>query len=200
MTIDVLVNGDDPNKVLKVGSQLGTEVMRDLVGFLRTNIDVFAWTHSDMCGISSGITSHALNINPRCFPVKQKRRSMGLERSAALKEVDKLKNNGFIRDALYPDWVSNHISEKKTNKKWKTCIDYSDLNRTCPKVSFLLPMIDQLVDSTVDHELLSFMDAYSGYTYILMHVPDQEYASFIIDLELYCYSVIPFELKNAEAT
>ena len=126
---------------------------------------------------------------------------LGPERSAALKEeVGKLKSNGFIRDSTYPDWISNPVLVKKANGKWRTCIDFSDLNKACPKDSFPLPRIDQFVDSTAGHELLSFMDAYSGYNQIPMHVPDQEHTSFITDLGLYCYVVMPFGLKNAGAT
>ena len=77
-------------------------------------------------------------------------------------EVDKLKNKGFIYDALYPKWVSNPVLVRKANGKWRTCIDYLALNKACPKDNFSLPRIDQLVDSTVGHELLLFMDAYSG--------------------------------------
>ena len=69
-----------------------------------------------------------------------------------------------------------------------------------PKDSFPLPRIDQLVDATSGHALLSFMDAYSGYNQIQMHVPNQEHTSFITDHELYCYKVMPFGLKNTRAT
>ena len=115
-----------------------------------------------MCGISPSIMSHSLRINTKHPPVKQKRRKLGPERSAALKEeVEKLRSNRFIRDSTYLDWISNPVLVKKANGKWRTCIDFSDLNKACPKDSFPLPRIDQLVDSTAGHELLSFMDAYS---------------------------------------
>jgi len=65
---------------------------------------------------------------------------------------------------------------------------------------FLLPRIDQLVDGTTGHKLLSFMDAYSGYNQIPMYVPDQDHTIFITDRGLYCYKVMPFGLKNAGAT
>ena len=80
------------------------------------------------------------------------------------------------------------------------CIDFSDLNKACPKDCFPLPCIDQLVDGTAGHELLSFMDAYSGYNQIMMHEPDKEDTSFVTDVGLYCYRVMPFGLKNAGAT
>ncbi|XP_016648970.1 PREDICTED: uncharacterized protein LOC107880923 [Prunus mume] len=80
------------------------------------------------------------------------------------------------------------------------CQDYTDLNKACPKDSFPLPRIDQLVDATAGHELLSFMDAYSGYNQIFMDPTDSEHTTFITDRGLYCYNVMPFGLKNAGAT
>ncbi|KAK0599178.1 hypothetical protein LWI29_003000 [Acer saccharum] len=80
------------------------------------------------------------------------------------------------------------------------CVDFTDLNKACPKDSFPLPRIDQLVDATAGHETLSFMDAYSGYNQIKMHKPDEEKTAFTTDQGLYCYTVMPFGLKNAGAT
>lgn len=89
---------------------------------------------------------------------------------------------------------------KKPNKKWRTSIEFSNLNDACLKDCFPLPKIDQIVDATAGHELLTFMGAYSGYNLIAMHVPGQENISFITDLGLHCYHVMPFGLKNAGAT
>jgi hypothetical protein len=80
------------------------------------------------------------------------------------------------------------------------CVDFTDLNKACPKDCFPLPRIDQVVDSTVGHEVLSFMDAFSGYNQIRMAESDQEKTSFTTDRGLYCYKVMPFGLKNAGAT
>ncbi|KAK0583054.1 hypothetical protein LWI29_032902 [Acer saccharum] len=80
------------------------------------------------------------------------------------------------------------------------CVDFTYLNKACPKDSFPLPRIDQLVDATVGHELLSFMDAYSGYNQIRMNKADEEKTAFTTDQGLYCYKVMPFGLKNAGAT
>jgi hypothetical protein len=87
-----------------------------------------------------------------------------------------------------------------SNGKWRMCMDFTDLNKACPRDSFLLPHIDALVDSTTRYRLLSFMDAFSGYNQIYMHPEDQEKTAFIIDRGLYCYKFIPFGLKNAGAT
>ncbi|KAI5315154.1 hypothetical protein L3X38_044330 [Prunus dulcis] len=92
------------------------------------------------------------------------------------------------------------VMVRKSTGGWRMCQDYTDLNKSCPKDSFPLPRIDQLVDATAGHELLSFMDAYSGYNQILMHPPDSEHTAFITDKGLYCYNVMPFGLKNAGAT
>ncbi|KAK0573476.1 hypothetical protein LWI29_008525 [Acer saccharum] len=80
------------------------------------------------------------------------------------------------------------------------CVVFTDLNKACPKDSFPLPRIDQLVDATAGHETLSFMDAYSGYNQIKMHKLDEEKTAFTTDQGLYCYTVMPFGLKNAGAT
>ncbi|KAI9185296.1 hypothetical protein LWI28_005952 [Acer negundo] len=79
------------------------------------------------------------------------------------------------------------------------CVDYTDLNRACPKDSFSLPKIDQLIDPTSGNKLLSFMDAFLGYNQIMMQPSDQDKTSFITDQGLYCYKVMPFGLKNASA-
>uniref|UniRef100_A0A2N9G140 Uncharacterized protein n=1 Tax=Fagus sylvatica TaxID=28930 RepID=A0A2N9G140_FAGSY len=89
---------------------------------------------------------------------------------------------------------------KKKNGKWRVCIDFTDLNKACPKYPFPLPRIDQLVDSALRHARLSFLDAFQGYHQIPMNPADQEKTAFITPRGTYCYRVIPFGLKNAGAT
>ena len=86
---------------------------------------------------------------------------------------------------------------KKANGKWRMCVDFTDLNKTCPKDSYPLPRIDQLVDSTAGHQLLSFMDAFLRYNQIKFDEVDQEKTSFITSQGLFCYKVMSFGLKNA---
>lgn len=154
-----------------------------------------------MPGIDPEIMVHRLNIDPSFRPVKQKRRTFNTEQYMVINtEVDKLLKADFIREANYPYWIANVVLVKKANRNWWVCVDFTDLNKACLKDSFPLPRIDQLVDATAGHELLSFMDAYSGYNQIRMHQPDQEHTSFLIDQGLYCYREMPFSLKNAGAT
>ena len=79
------------------------------------------------------------------------------------------------------------------------CVDYTSLNKACPKDPFSLPRIDQIIDSTSGCEILSFLDAYSGYHQIAMKESDQ-LTSFITPFGSYCYVSMPFGLKNAGAT
>ena len=79
----------------------------------------------------------------------------------------------------YLEWLANVVLVKKVNGKWRMCVDFTDLNKACPKDSFPLPRIDLLVDSTAGHKLLTFMDAFSGYNQIRMAEEDQEKTSFI---------------------
>ncbi|KAL2480937.1 Ribonuclease H [Abeliophyllum distichum] len=173
----------------------------ELKQFLLENTDIFAWKHSDMVGIDPSGACHVLKVDPKLCPKIQQRRPLSTERYSALKEeVDKLLANGFIREAVYPQWVSNPVLVRKSTKKWRVCIDFSDLNQTCPKDCFSLPHFHQLVDTTADHKLLSFMDAYSGYNQILMFGGDEDHTSFITDQGLYCYRMMSFSLKNVGAT
>ena len=168
-----------------------------MIFFLRENQDVFAWKHEDMPIIDRKIIQHHLNVNPKCKPVQQKHRIFAPEcNKAVTKEVEKLLEAGFIRKVFYPNWLANVVMVKKSNCKWRMCVDFTDLNKACPKDSFPLPRIDQLVDSTAGHKLLSFMDAFSRYNQILMDEEDQEKTSFVTNQGLYCYKVMPFGLKN----
>ena len=162
---------------------------------------MFAWSHEDMPGIPTEVIQHKLNVNPASKPVQQRRRVFALERDQAVRdEVARLLSAGFIREVYYPDWLVNVVLVKKANGKWRMCVDFTDLNRACPKDSFPLPRIDQLVDSTVGHKLLTFMDAFSGYNQIKMAEEDQEKTTFITSQRLYCYKVMSFRLKNAGIT
>ena len=116
------------------------------------------------------------------------------------KEVRKLLEAGFIREVYYPDWLVNVVMVKKNNGKWRMCVDFTDLNRACPKDNYPLPQIDTLVDSMAKHELLGFMNAFSGYNQIKMKEEDQEKTSFVTSQGLFCYKVMPFGLKNAGTT
>ena len=154
-----------------------------------------------MGGIDPAIITHRLNVSPSFKLFKKKRRSFAPERQKEInEEVGKLLLAGAIREVEYPEWLANVVLVKKANEKWLLCTDFTDVNRACPKDSFPLPRIDLIVDATTGHELLSFMDAFSGYNQISMYSDDQENTSFVTGQWTYCYRVMPFGLKNAGAT
>ncbi|RVW17189.1 Transposon Tf2-12 polyprotein [Vitis vinifera] len=147
---------------------------------LRQNHDVFTWAHSDMKGIDPSITSHRLNVLPTARPIRQRVRRFHPDRQKIIRnEIDKLLEVGFIREVDYPDWLANVVVIPKKEGKWRVCVDYTNLNNACPKDSFPLPRIDQIVDSTAGQGMLSFLDAFSGYHQIPMSPTDEEKTSFI---------------------
>ena len=154
-----------------------------------------------MPGIDPSIIVHKLNVSPSSPPIRQRKRVFIQEIDKAIAEkVQKLLDADFIREVYYPDWLANVVMVKKVNGKWRMCVDFMDLNRAYPKDSYPLPRIDTLVDSTTRHQLLSFMDAFSGYNQIKMEETDQEKNSFVTSQGLFCYKVMPFGLKNIGVT
>jgi hypothetical protein len=92
------------------------------------------------------------------------------------------------------------LVRKKNSAEWRMCVDYTDLNKHCPKDPFELPHIDQIVDSTTGSALLYFLDCYSGYYQIALKEEDQPHTAFITPFGAYCYTTMTFGLKNAWAT
>ena len=87
----------------------------------------------------------------------------------------------LIREVYYLDWLANMVMVKKANRKWMMCIDFTDLNKACPKDIYPLPQVDVLIDSTAQHQLLSLMDVFSGYNQIKMDEANQEKTPFVIN-------------------
>ncbi|XP_022641636.1 uncharacterized protein LOC111242486 [Vigna radiata var. radiata] len=193
------LEGDD--RATMVGKELQQGELQQLGCLLVKNRDFFAWTASDMPGIHPDIISHKLSIFREGRPVSQKKRRLGVEkRRAANEEVGKLIEAGFIREVKYTTWLTNVVMVKKSSGKWRMCTDFTDLNKACPKDTYPLPNIDALVDGVSGYEVMSFLDAYSGYNQIPMYRPDSEKTAFITERGTYCYEVMPFGLKNAGAT
>jgi len=103
-------------------------------------------------------------------------------------------------EALFTQTARQSSSSEEKNEKLRFCIDFTNLNKINAKDSFLVASIDEMVDAIAGHELLSFMDAYLGYNQIKMHSPDEDMTAFTTGRAIYCYKVMPFDLKNAGAT
>jgi hypothetical protein len=155
-----------------------------------------------MPGVSRDLVEHALNVDPKARPIKQPLRQFDEpKRKAIVAELHRLENAGFIREIKASTWVSNPvIVPKKNTDVRRVCVDYTSLNKHCPKDPFLLSRIDQIIDSTAGCARLSFLDAYSGYNQIKLKKEDEEKTAFITPYDIFCYQVMPFGLKNAGAT
>jgi hypothetical protein len=159
------------------------------------------WSPKDMPGVPRELAEHSLHIRPDAKPVKQPLQCFAEEKRKAIgEEIARLLTAGFIMEVFNLDWLANPVLVLKKNNSWCMCIDYTSLNKACPKDPFALPCIDQVIDSIAGCDLLSFLDAYSSYHQIPLYEPDQINTLFITPYGAYCYVTIPFGLKNADAT
>jgi len=188
-------------KKFKLDKSLGQETQDLIAEVITRHLDAFAWSASDMPGINPDFLCHRFTMDPRVWPICQRRRRFNEEKRLVIRqETQKLLSVGHIREIQYPEWLANMVLVKKANEKWRMCVDFTDLNKACPKDSYSLPSINALVYSASGCRLLSFLDAFSGYNQIRMHPIDECKTTFMTELSNYCYKVMPFGLKNTGAT
>nr|XP_043625708.1 uncharacterized protein LOC122597141 [Erigeron canadensis] len=208
-TEKIFINDKFPDQRIMIGKQLPTEYKRKLKEVLNKNKDVFAWTPADMTGVPRELkingevfdTQHRRNTRPHLEPIKQKRRSLAPDRSKAAKEqVEDLVKASILREVKYQSWVANPVIIKKHDWGWRMCVDFTDINKACPKDCYPLPEIDWKVESLVGFSLKCFLDAYKGYHQIQMHLDDEDKIAFYTSEGIFCYKKMPFGLKNAGAT
>ena len=132
--------------------------------FLKRNVDVFTWNTYEAPRVDPNFIYHHLNVDPSITPRKQPPRRLSKDHSDAVKdEVMKFKQAGTIKEVFYLEWLANTVVMKKKNGKWWVCMDFTDLNKACLKDHFPMPKIDQLVDATIGHSRMRFLDAFQGY-------------------------------------
>ncbi|KAA3482495.1 gag/pol polyprotein [Gossypium australe] len=191
----------EEGKMVRIGARITEETKQNLVELLREFKDVFAWSYRDMPGLSTDVVVHRLPIKEECKPVQQKLRKMRPDVVLKIKEeVKKQFDAGFLQVVKYSEWVANIVPVLKKDGKVRMCVDYRDLNKASPKDNIPLPHIDTLVDNTAGYSWFSFMDGFSGYNQIKMHLEDMAKTTFITLWGTFCYKVMPFGLKNAGAT
>ncbi|PKI73581.1 hypothetical protein CRG98_006029 [Punica granatum] len=173
-----------------------------MIEFLTDYQEVFAWSYADMPGLDPSIVKHFLPLDTERFlPKRQHLRRQHAGLLLRIKEeIIKQINAGFSEVCNYSEWVANIVPVEKNDGKVRVCVDYRDLNKASPKDNFPLPHIDVLVDNTARHTLFSFMDGFSGCNQIQMAEEDKIKTTFITMWGTFCYRVMPFGLKNAEAT
>ena len=141
--LDKVIIEDDLERFFQVGAQLPLQEKEELVELLRRNIDVFTWNAYEAPGLNPEFIYHRLNVDPSATPKKQPPRRPSNEHVEAIKsEVVKLKQARAIKEIFYPQWLANTVVVKKKTGKWRVCVDFTDLNKACPKDPFPMPRID----------------------------------------------------------
>jgi hypothetical protein len=190
-----------PKQTVIISEDLTSHDEERLISCLSRNKDVFTWSALDLVGVSRTIIEHSLGIDPSVRPKKQRLRKMSDEKTEAAKaEVHRLLEAKFIEPVAYPTWLANVVMVQKKSGKWRMCIDFTSLNKACPKDNFPLPRINKIVDSAAGCEVMSLLDCFSGYHQIYMKEEDKASTSFITPFGTYCFVRMPEGLKNAGST
>jgi hypothetical protein len=190
-----------PKQTVVISKDLTSKDEDKLISCLSRNKDVFAWSALDLVGVSHTVIEHGLGIDPSVRPKKQRLRKMSDEKMEAAKaEVHCLLKANFIEPIAYPMWLANVVMVQKKSGKWRMCIDFTSLNKACPKDNFPLPRINKIVDSVAGCEVMSLLDCFSGYHQIYMKEEDKASTSFITPFSTYCFIRMLEGLKNAGST
>ncbi|XP_070030061.1 uncharacterized protein LOC142166988 [Nicotiana tabacum] len=191
---------EDPKPTYISASLTGDEESK-YIELLKEFKDVFAWSYKEMSGLDPKVDVHHLAVKRGACPRKQAQRRFRPELVSLIEtEVNKLIKAGFVREVKYPTWISSIVPVRKKNGQIRVCVDFRDLNNACPKDEFPLPIPELMIDATTGYEAMSFMDGSSGYNQIRMAPEDEELTAFCTPKSIYCYKVIPLDLKNAGAT
>ena len=141
--LERVVVGDNLEKFFQVEAQLPPQEREELIEFLRKNVEVFAWNAYETPGVDPNFICHHLNANPFVIPRKQPPRCLSKDHFDVVRDqVRKLKQAWAIKEVFYPEWLANTVVVKKKNRKWRVCVDFTNLNKACPKDPFPLPRID----------------------------------------------------------
>jgi hypothetical protein len=190
-----------PKQTVVISEDLTSQDEEKLISCLSRNKDVFAWSTLDLVGVSRTVIEHSLGIDPSVRPKKQRLRKMSDEKTKAAKaEVHRLLEANFIEPIAYPMWLANVVMVQKKSGKWRMCIDFTSLNKACPKDNFPLPRIDKIVDSAAGCEVMSLLDCFSSYHQIYMKEEDKASTSFITPFGTYYFIRMPEGLNNAGST
>jgi hypothetical protein len=174
VTKTVPLCADVPSRTVMIGTEVSTEDEGKLLQFLHNNQDVFAWSKSDLTGVHESVIEHALNTDPNVKPKPQRQRPMSGDRvKSAEAEVQKLLDARIIREVQYPVWVANVVMVPKKNGNMHMCIDFTELNKACPKDPYPLPRIDVIIDQAAGCDMLSLLDCFSGYHQVWMRREDK---------------------------
>ncbi|GJZ66729.1 reverse transcriptase domain-containing protein [Tanacetum coccineum] len=199
--LKVDIHPDFPDQEITIGGTVSTKAQTELCTLLKGNLDISVWKPFDMTGVPRSIAEHRLDIRKGYSPIRQKKRGQAPERAKVIQvEVQKLVEVGILHEVYYHDWLSNPVMVRKHDGNWRMCVDFTDLNKACPQDCYPLPEIDWKIESLYGYPFKCFLDAYKGYHQIQMAEEDEEKTAFHTSRGVYCYTKMPFSLKNAGAT
>ena len=163
-----------------IGQNSSSSKVQSYTSLFKEFWDVFTWTYEEMPGIDPSIVVHKIKTYPSAKPVHQKLRQVHPWKAVSIKEeVEKLLKSGFIYPVPLTEWVFNIIPMNKKQVTIRVCIDFRDLNQTCPKHNLPTPYIDQIIDNYAWSIIFSFMDGFFGYNQIKILPSDQHNMSFV---------------------
>ncbi|GAA0171787.1 hypothetical protein LIER_25742 [Lithospermum erythrorhizon] len=198
---EVNLGTDDEPRPTYISALLMPEEEAEYMMLLKEFRNLFAWTYKEMLGLDPKVAVHHLVVKENIKPVKQAQRRFRPELIPSIEaEVNKLIEAGFVREVQYPTWLANIVPVRKKNGQIRVCVDFKDLNHTCPKDDFPLPIPELMIDAITGHEALTFMDGSSGYNQIRMDPEDEKLIAFRTPKGVYCYKVMTFGLKIAGTT
>jgi hypothetical protein len=201
VTKTVPLCADVPSRTVMIGTEVSAEDEGKLLQFLHNNQDVFAWSKSDLTGVHRSVIEHALNTDPKVKPKLQRQQPMSGDRfKSAEAEVQKLLDARIIREVQYPVWVANVVMVPKKNGNMRMCIDFTELNKACPKDPYPLPRIDVIIDQAAGCDMLSLLDCFSGYHQVWMRREDEAKTGFTTPFGIFCFVRMPEGLRNARST
>jgi len=163
-----------------VNANLSAEYKTDLIKLLKEYVDCFAWSYSEMPGLSGDLVKHRLPIKASFRPYKQPARRFNPAMNDRIKEeINRLLEAGFIRSCRYAEWISNIVPvEKKDSGKIRVCIDFRNLSKATPKDEYPMPIADMLINEASGHRVISFLDGNVGYNQIFMAEEDTSKTAF----------------------
>nr|GEX31199.1 hypothetical protein [Tanacetum cinerariifolium] len=171
----VAIHPDFPDQEITIGGTVSIKARTELCTLLKRNLDIFAWQPSDM--------------------------TEAPERAKAIQvEVQKPIEVGIMREVYYHDWLSNPVMVKKHDGSWRMCVDFTDLNKACPQDCYPISEIDWKVKCLYGYPFKCFLDAYKCYHQIQIAKKVEEKTALHTSHGVYCYTKMPFGLKNAGAT
>lgn len=159
-TEDFVLSPDRPDRTIKIGPGLPTDLRNKINGILVKYKSIFAWGPKDMPSVDRSVICHRLSVLPGAKLVKQKKRHLSHERWEFFKKkTATLLKVGHIREVTYPLWLANVVFAPKL-PTWRMCVDYTDLNKACPKDPYPLPNPDQMVDETAGCDAVGLKNIY----------------------------------------